>query len=195
LAALAVLACCLQVTFGLATPVLAQHSPELSSLDVWIVQRYRGAQLLPDSNGQSTSTVTRAGAPRIEASRSTTRRDTVVALHFGTALWKPALGAASAVQLVDPTGAISVISGRVTARRAFRTPRSAGARDSVKGEWRIGWAYLVAIPRKTANAAASGFNGWALVEAASKTAEKPAAPIAAPVTAPQSSSATLPPIR
>ncbi|MEO7361124.1 MAG: hypothetical protein ABI120_12405 [Gemmatimonadaceae bacterium] len=147
-----------------ASVLPAQNTPELSSLDMWIVQRYRGAHLLPDSGARGTATYAQAGAPRIESTRSVTRRDTVVALHFGAAMWRPSMATTAVVQLADPSGTVSGIAGKVTARRAFRAPRIAGARDTVPGEWRIGWAYLVAIPARVANASASGFSGWALAE-------------------------------
>lgn len=159
-----------------ATSVKIVNPRELSSLDLWIVQRYRGAQLLPDSGTRTNSPVRQAGAPRVESTRTPNRRDTVVALHFEPAYWRSTLGTASLVQLADPTGVVSSVSGRVTARRAFRSPRVAGARDSVAGDWRIGWAYLVAIPTRSANAAASGFNGWALVETPAKNVAKVAQP-------------------
>lgn len=163
--------------FGLAVigrTAPAQNSRELASLDMWIVQRYRGAQLLPDTTGRAASAVTQVGAPRVESARSSDRRDTVVALHFSATAWRPALASAATVQLADPSGAVSAIAGRVTARRAFRAPRKAGARDSVNTDWRIGWAYLVAIPLRTANAATAGLSGWALVEAPKVSAPKPA---------------------
>lgn len=195
------------------TSIAAQSSRELSSLDLWIVQRYRGAQLLPDSGVRSTATLAQAGAPRVEATRSTTRRDTIVALHFGPAIWRPTLATAAAVQLADPTGTVSGIAGKITARRAFRTPRKAGARDSVKDDWRIGWAYLVAIPTRSANASASGFSGWAIAEAPTRNTAKAVKPavgnsqkepvansattgVVSPITATQSTPpAALPPIR
>lgn len=148
----------------LARPVFAQNVRELASLDMWIVERYRGAQLLPDSGTRSLLPATQAGAPRVESARRANTRDTVVALHFGNTPWRPVLGNSTPVQFADPTGSISGISGRVTARRAFRTPRVPGARDTVKDDWRVGWAYLVAIPSRAANATTSGLNGWALVE-------------------------------
>lgn len=162
-----------------ASSLAAQNTPELSSLDMWIVQRYRGAQLLPDSGSRSTSTITQAGAPRVESTRTPARSDTLVALHFGATMWRPSIATAAPVQLADPSGTVSGIAGKVTARRAFRTPRVAGARDSVKSDWRIGWAYLVAIPVKSANASRSGFGGWALAETPTKSTAKAGKPAAA----------------
>lgn len=158
--------CCLLAltAFFLSRPALAQNARELASLDMWIVERYRGAQLLPDSGARASLPATQAGAPRVESPRRANIRDTVVALHFGNAPWRPVLTGNSPVQFADPTGSISGISGRVTARRAFRTPRVPGPRDTVKDDWRVGWAYLVAIPSRAANATTSGLNGWALVE-------------------------------
>lgn len=155
-----------------------QDMREQTSLDMWIVQRFRGAQLLPDSGARSTATLAQAGAPCVEAARNTTRRDTVVALHFGPAMWRASIMTATPVQLADPSGSISGITGKVTARRAFRAPRVAAARDSVKDDWRIGWAYLVAIPVRSANASPSGFAGWALAETPVKNTAKTAKPAA-----------------
>ena len=170
----------LAAALSLATGLRAQPSPELSSLDLWIVQRYLGAQLMPDSNSRATVAFAQAGAPRVESNRSAARRDTVVALHFGAAIWRPTLGSSTEVQLADPTGAVSTVVGRVTARRAFRAPRVAGAREDVSDDWRFGWAYLVALPMKVANAAPSGFNGWAVVQDVSRSAPKAATKRARP---------------
>lgn len=153
-------------------PNIKNVSPALSSLDLWIVQRYKTAQLLPDSGVRVTPLSRQAGAPRVESARIAGRRDTVVALQFGPNYWRAGLGAASSVQLADPAGVVSTVTGRIAARRAFRTPRVAGARDSVKGDWRVGWAYLVAIPARSANASPSGFNGWAVVETPSRKVAK-----------------------
>jgi hypothetical protein len=135
------------------------------SLDQWVLQRFRGAVLLPDSNVRIESLIAHSGAPIVDGSRSGERRDTLVALHFDSVGWKPTVSEGSNVHFVDPSGEISQITGRITARRAFRAPRTANPRTQNAGDWRIGWAYLVALPAKTANAATSGFNGWALVEA------------------------------
>lgn len=172
----------------------------LSSLDEWIVQRYQTAQLLPDHGADAPLQVQQAGAPRVESARIAGRGDTVVALQFAPTYWRAPLGTASLVQLADPTGAVTRIAGRITARRAFRTPRVAGARDGVQDDWRVGWAYLVAIPSRSANASPSGFNGWSVVAALSKNASKTATeitPAASPAAAdsPPKVSATLPPAR
>ena len=183
-------------SFAVNTRVAA---PALSSLDLWIVQRYKSAHLLPDSGARPAALVRQGGAPRVESARVAGRRDTVVALQFAANYWRAALGASSIVQLADPAGAMSSVTGRITARRAFRTPRVAGARDSVPDDWRVGWAYLVAIPSRSANASPSGFNSWSVVEAPSKNASRAAMLDAQkPGTAadtPPKSSATLPPAR
>ncbi|MEP6778503.1 MAG: hypothetical protein ABJC26_01340, partial [Gemmatimonadaceae bacterium] len=122
-------------------------SPSLQSLDQWIVMRFRGAQLLPDSSDRGSAAIaTQLSAPRIETSRNAGKQDTVVALHYSPTFWLPTLAAGASVQLTDPSGAVSTITGKIAARRAFRAPRVSGARDTVNAEWRIGWAYLVAIP-------------------------------------------------
>ncbi|MGV3710807.1 MAG: hypothetical protein ACO1Q7_18435 [Gemmatimonas sp.] len=164
----------------------------LSSLDAWIVQRYRGAQLLPDSGLRGTSPLRQAGAPRVESMRSPERRDTIVALQFGAVYWRASLTPSSAVQLADPTGVISAIGGRVAARRAFRAPRVAAPRDTVSDDWRIGWAYLVAIPPRVATAAPSGFNGWAIVETPSRSVSRMPTKIA-PLDTPRTTAPVTPP--
>lgn len=156
----------------------------LSSLDAWIVQRYKGAQLLPDSGLRGTSPLRQAGAPRVESMRSPDRRDTIVALQFGAVYWRASLTPSSPVQLADPTGVVSAIGGRVSARRAFRAPRVAAPRDTVAEDWRIGWAYLVAIPPRVATAAPSGFNGWAIVETPSRSVSR-VPPKIAPIDTPR----------
>ncbi|MEP6836146.1 MAG: S41 family peptidase [Gemmatimonas sp.] len=176
-------------------------SPTLSALDLWIVQRYKMARLLPDSGARTTVTASPIGAPRVESARTVGRRDTVVALQFATTYGRAALGTTATIQLADPSGAVSSVTGRITARRAFRTPRVAGARDSVKDEWRVGWAYLVALPSRVANASPSGFNGWAVEEPKPRTASKPVRAespkvLSVPATdGPSKTSATLPPAR
>ncbi len=181
---------CVLTLVASARETRAQNASELASLDMWIVQRYRGAQLLPDTTGRAATTITQAGAPRVESARSPNRRDTVVALHFSATAWRPLLPTAAAVQFADPSGAMSTIAGRVTARRAFRAPRIAGAKDGTNADWRFGWAYLVAIPSRTANAAGSGLSGWAVVEAMKAGAPKRVAPVVA--VPPESPSAMLP---
>ena len=154
----------------LSAAAATQLSPAQLSLDEWIIKRFRNAALLPDSASHSTATVAsslaaRGSAPTVDGLRTAEHRDTVVALYFDTAQGKPAFNTASNVRFVDPAGEVTLITGRVTARRAFRAPRTANARGSNAEDWRIGWAYLVALPLKTAVAATNGMNGWSLVEA------------------------------
>ncbi|MEP6763651.1 MAG: hypothetical protein ABJB66_05025 [Gemmatimonadaceae bacterium] len=148
-------------------------SPSLQSLDQWIVMRFRDVQLLPDSSERgSASSVSDLGAPRIEASRNAGKHDTVVAVHYSPTFWRPTLTAGAKILLADPAGVVSAITGKIAARRAFRAPRISGARDTVGAEWRIGWAYLIAIPARMANAAPAGFDGWAILAAPSKISPK-----------------------
>jgi hypothetical protein len=152
-------------------PVVAPHTapapltPSQLSLDSWILMRFRGAQLLPDSGTRPASVIAHAGAPRIEGPRTSNQRDTIVAVHFDTTFWRPTLAAGVTVRFVDSSGEISPITARVVSRRAFRAPRTPEARGAHGSDWRIGWAYLVAVPSRTANAATAAFNGWSLVEA------------------------------
>lgn len=142
----------------------AALTPAQLSLDAWIVSRYKSAELLPDSGKGAASAMARAGAPRVDGARTAERRDTLVAVHFDTTFWRSSLTAGANVRFADPSGAVTQIAGRVTARRAFRAPRKPGARAGNPDDWRIGWAYLVAIPARTASAASSGFNGWSIVD-------------------------------
>ena len=192
----------LQVAAPVSLAVRAKiASPTLASLDEWIVQRYQTAQLLPDSGTRLMALLRQVAAPRVESARVAGRGDTVVALQFGAEYWNAPLGTTTMVQLADPAGAISTVGGRITARRAFRTPRVAGARDSVKGEWRVGWAYLVAIPSRSAYASPAGFNGWSVVQTPQSRAPKtttadthqPVVPSGGET--PPKSSAVMPPAR
>lgn len=142
--------------------------PALQSLDEWVILRFRGVQLLPDSGVGGASPVGRSGAPRIETARTAARRDTLVALHFDTSFWQPAFSPGATVRFADHAGTVTSVAAQITARRAFRAPRKPGARNDHQEDWRVGWAYLVAMPLRIANAAPSGFNGWSIVPAPTK---------------------------
>ena len=136
-----------------------------TTLDVWIVQRYRGAQLLPD-------TVTRAGSvaadalwPRIESMRSGRQTDTLFALHFAARPGEPALGRRSTVRLAGPTGSVSPVVATVLARRPFRAPRTPTPNNENERDWRYGWAYVAAFPKAGRTAPATTFRGWLLIDA------------------------------
>lgn len=142
----------------------AQVASAQLSLDAWAMLRFRGASLLPDSGTRAVSLIAHAGAPRVDGARSSATRDTLIAVHFDTIYWRPSLATGAVVRFVDSSGEISPITARIVARRAFRAPRKAGARAGHDDEWRIGWAYLLAVPSRAASAATAAFNGWSIVD-------------------------------
>lgn len=157
------------MTMGLTpmglTPLAAQT---VSSLDAWLVSRFRGAQLLADSTPATASVAAESPLPRIEGTRAGRATDTLYAIHFGTRLGTPALSVNTVVQLTGPTGTITPLTARVVARRAFRAPRRPGTPSSVSAAWRYGWSYQVVMPRGAkANgesaAPASRYRGWLLL--------------------------------
>lgn len=141
-----------------------------SSLDVWIVERFRGAGLLPDSTTPGIPGTRGASIARIEGIRAGATSDTVFALHFTARPGGAALQNGESVRLAGPTGTIAPISGIVLVRRAFRAPRvpqaggSSASGDGVDADgWRYGWAYLVSLPRAGRTTPVTTFRGWMLV--------------------------------
>ncbi|MBL0940991.1 MAG: hypothetical protein IBJ03_19055 [Gemmatimonadaceae bacterium] len=133
-------------------------------LDRWIVERYSGAQLLPDSMLTGSVSVARtASPPRIESAHRGLERDTLWAVHFapGTELSGLAVGARTT--LTGPTGTMTPVVARVVARRAFRAPRSPGAAFRPDSSWRHGWVYLVVMPHLTESSVAR-YRGWLLLD-------------------------------
>src|SRR4051812_26575716 len=82
-------------------PTGAQLSPSQLSLDEWVLLRYRGGELLPDSSARPTAGALRTVAPRVEGARSSTVRDTLVAVQFDTTPGRPSLNVGAAVRFVD----------------------------------------------------------------------------------------------
>lgn len=146
-------------------PVLAGAQP--TPLDGWIVQRYRGAQLLPDSQlprGAAAPPVARvAAAPRIEQTRRGTTRDTLWAVHFASGPELAGLAVGTRTTLTGPTGTMTPVVARVVSRRPFRAPRSPGSALGPDSSWRHAWAYLVVMPHLN-ETAISRYRGWLLVE-------------------------------
>ncbi len=136
------------------------RSPDL--LDRWIVQHYRGAQLLPDSSGGAATVVRDAPLPRVEYVHDS-KGDTLVGIHFASRPSAPLFGVASTAKLAVPTGAITTTSGKVVARRLFRAPRVPNASMSDSTKWRYGWAYVVVLPRQRDMLPAQAMRGWLLV--------------------------------
>lgn len=160
------------MAFGLSLlPVIAGAQP--TPLDTWIVRRYRGAQLVPDSQparGASATPVARvAAAPRIEQTRRGTTRDTLWAVHFAAGPELAGLAVGTRTTLTGPTGTMTPVVARVVARRPFRAPRSPGSALRPDSNWRHAWAYLVVMPHLN-ESAISRYRGWLLVE----TPDRPA---------------------
>ncbi len=146
-------------------PVAGRAQP--TPLDRWIVQRYRGAQLVPDSQpprGSATTPVARvAAAPRIEQTRRGATRDTLWAVHFAAGPELAGLAVGTRTTLTGPTGTMTPVVARVVARRPFRAPRSPGSALRPDSSWRHAWAYLVVMPHLN-ETAISRYRGWLLVE-------------------------------
>jgi hypothetical protein len=143
-----------------------QDSARLSTtLDIWIVQRYRGAQLLPDTVTTTGSLAADALWPRIESMHAGGRNDTLFALHFSAHPGEPALGRRGPVRLAGPTGSMSPVGATVLSRRPFRAPRTPKANSADERDWRYGWAYVAALPRAGRTAPATTFRGWLLIDA------------------------------
>lgn len=166
--ALMVLVCTLMASA--AIPMAAQP---VSSLDAWLVSRFRGAQLLTDSMPATASVAAESPLPRIEGTRAGRSSDTLYAIHIGARLGTPALAVDAVVQLTGPTGTITPLTARVIARRAFRAPRRPGASSSADAAWRYGWSYQVVMPhRGTTTGGAvvpvTRYRGWLLLAAAGR---------------------------
>lgn len=136
-------------------------------LDIWIVQRYRGAQLLPDSllaDSLLTGSVARtASTPRIESTRAGKEQDTLWAVHFAPGTRMAGLPVGARPTLTGPTGTITPVVARVLARRAFRAPRVPGSAFRPDSSWRHGWVYLVVMPH-LAELSVARYRGWLLLD-------------------------------
>lgn len=153
--------------FVLLSAALAPDA-HTSSLDSWIVGRYRGAQLLPDSTAEAPSLAANGPRPRIEAVRQGRRADTLLAVHFRAERDAPLLAVGARTTLSGPTGAITPIAAQVLARRLFRAPRAPGSLSMPDSNWRFGWAYLVVVPHVTGRPSGR-YRGWTLLEASEPT--------------------------
>jgi hypothetical protein len=132
-------------------------------LDSWIVQQYRGAQLLPDSAAGERSIAADTPIPRVEHVRDS-RGDSIVGVHFSARAVPPSLALSSAVRLAVPSGTITNTTGKVVVRRLFRAPRVPGASNGDATDWRYGWAYLVVLPRERDRLPALATRGWLLID-------------------------------
>ncbi len=155
----------------------AGDSIAVQQLVAYTSQRFRSALYDLDSTALS-SVVRRGAAPRIDArlSRRASVQDTVVALHFATAPLRPAYPASATVNLADPSGVTTPLAAQVVARVAFRAPGTAWADSTRTSGWRYGWAYLVVLPKVTAQAHNAAFAGWQVVASPTPVAELGADP-------------------
>ncbi len=152
----------------------------MRTIDAWLVARYRGVQLLPDSvidgahvgataavaavADERAATITDAAYARVESVIATAPADTLLALQFGAQTGRAPLASGATVRLSGPTGAISTATGRILARRAFRTTSTPGAARADDAAWRYGWAYVAVVPRDGKVVAGSGLRSWLLLE-------------------------------
>lgn len=132
-------------------------------VDVWLVTRFRDAQLLRDSTRPSADASTDSPMPRIETTIDGPLRDTLFAVHFGSRRDTEALRTGARVRLTAPSGAITTLTADIVARRLFRAPRRPGADTTSANGWRYGWAYLAVVRRSVATPASS-YRGWLLVQ-------------------------------
>jgi hypothetical protein len=142
-------------------PAAAQHAPN-RSLDGWIVTRYRGAQLLPDSSALLAPLVRSGAAPRVETVRPGRRADTLLAVHVGIQRPSSMLAVGSRATLAGPTGTITPVVAQLLGRRPFRAPRTPGAAVRPDSNWLHGWAYLVVVPHVEGRPSGR-YRGWTLL--------------------------------
>lgn len=133
-------------------------------LDRWIVSRYRGVGLLPDTANAAPSLATARTPPRIESVGEGDQQDSLWAVHFNVDDLTPAFAVNATVRLTGPTGTVTTLAGRVAARRPFRAPRVPGASPDKDSNWREGWAYLVVLPHDATRHVAR-YRGWLLLTA------------------------------
>lgn len=138
------------------------------ALDAWIVTRYRGAQLLPDSLAWR-GVAGDAPAPRVESAGDAASGDTLFAVQFRAGREPSSLRPGARVRLAGASGSISTITADLIARRPFRAPRRPGADTASRGGWRYGWVYLAIVRRRNAATPASVYRGWLLLEAPDST--------------------------
>lgn len=139
------------------------------SVDAWLVSRFPAMQLLHDTLPITALAASDSVLPRIEATRAGRRADTLYAMSFGTGRGSPALPVNAMVQLAEPGGATTPLTGRVVARRAFRVPKRPGAPFPAEAAWAYGWSYVVVLPHalpvsagSTPGVLAARHRGWLL---------------------------------
>jgi hypothetical protein len=134
------------------------------ALDRWIVTRYRGAGLMPDTSPSAPSLASTRTPPRIETVRLGETTDSLWSVHFSAHDQVPAFALNTTVRLAGPTGSVGPLAARIVARRLFRAPRRPNPLPSDSAGWREGWAYLAVLPhdpdRRTAR-----YRGWLLLSA------------------------------
>jgi len=171
-AALDVVAPGLGSTAGLElAPLLAMSgtgaqgdSLALAQLETWTQTRFVASERIPAELPDDASARLRPSA-LIGGALLRSSPDTVVALQFGAEPFQPSHALGHRVNLADPTGSATPLGATVVARLAFRAPTTPGPYRTPPHVWRHGWAYLVALPPKTAAAHSASFAGWRIVAA------------------------------
>lgn len=139
----------------------AAHDDALTTLDRWLVLRYRATMLRSDVGGTTPVLATLDLSPRVEGVMTGHTTDTLVVLHFGDARAQAAFARGGGARVVSAAGASMPGAARVLARRAFSAPRLPSARVADDAQWRDGWAYLAVVPHVEARPA-SRLRGWHL---------------------------------
>ncbi len=147
-----------------------RHRLVSSPLDVWLVTRLLGTQLLPESALPADARNDRESFTTVESTREAPGGDTLFALHFGADDGMAARQIPFTVRLSGPTGAIASHAARVVARRAFRAPRRPNANPSDDRAWRYGSAYLAVVLRGSRPPPSVGYRGWLLIASPDSTA-------------------------
>lgn len=152
---------------------LIARDSALSALDMWLTQRFKGAQLLPDSVKPTRATPLTT-PPRIESVNVARTKDTLFAVQFMPQVAPPALAVGSTVRLSSPSGVMTNITAEIIVRRAFRAPRQPGAALTDSSNHRYGWSYIALI-RRVASTPSTMYRGWVMVAVppATKNARSP----------------------
>lgn len=141
----------------------AEQLETADPLDVWIVTRYRAANLLSDSAVTTGSLASNNGPlPRIESVRGGRDMDTLMAVQMDANKGPPMMPVSSRARLVTTNGIAVPVTVRVIQRRPFRAPRIPDADPLTERQWRYGWAYLVVLPHDDKRPTAR-YRGWLLL--------------------------------
>lgn len=137
-----------------------------STLDIWIVSKFRGANLLPDSVVSRASFVSGQTYPRIESVVTGETLDTLYAVMFSSRVGtQPMFKIGARTRVMDASGIFMPGFARIAGQRAFRAPRVPGAAATQENHWRYGNAYIVVVPHVSKLSPARLY-GWLIVPAA-----------------------------